>query len=103
MILDNKKMSNQQQIIPMDQAKDWHVCGVIVQCNPQKIEKIKTALLSVPYTEIPTEDADKGKLVVVMQSHDQHILLEQMENARNLDGVITVSLVYHQQDEGYDE
>lgn len=41
-----------------------------------------------------------GKLVVVMQSHDQHILLEQMEQARDIDGVITVSLVYHQQDDG---
>ncbi|MCW9717557.1 chaperone NapD [Avibacterium sp. 21-599] len=96
-------MLNKHSTIPMDKAEDWHVCGVIVQCNPQKIEKIKTALLAVPYTEVPAEDVEKGKLVAVMQSHDQHLLLEQMEQARNIDGVITVSLVYHQQDEGNDE
>ncbi|MFZ7198607.1 chaperone NapD [Avibacterium avium] len=94
---------SEQEIIPMDKAEEWHVCGVIVQCNPQKIEKIKTALLALTYAEVPAEDVEKGKLVVVMQSHDQHILLEQMEQARNIDGVITVSLVYHQQDDGNDE
>ncbi|SUB23563.1 chaperone NapD [Avibacterium avium] len=94
---------SEQEIIPMDKAEEWHVCGVIVQCNPQKIEKIKTALLALPYAEVPAEDVEKGKLVVVMQSHDQHLLLEQMEQARNIDGVITVSLVYHQQDDGNDE
>ncbi|SSZ30777.1 assembly protein for periplasmic nitrate reductase [Aggregatibacter aphrophilus] len=34
-----------------------------------------------------------------MQSHDQHILLKNMESVKDIDGVITVSLIYHQQDE----
>ncbi|AZI14940.1 chaperone NapD [Avibacterium paragallinarum] len=93
-------MLKKYTVTPMEQAQEWHVCGLVVQCNPQKIAKIKTALLSVPHTEIPAEDVAMGKLVVVMQSHDQHILLEQMEQARDIDGVITVSLVYHQQDDG---
>ncbi|VEH65687.1 protein NapD [Rodentibacter pneumotropicus] len=40
-----------------------------------------------------------GKLVVVMQSHDQHILLDNMESVNNIDGVINVSLIYHEQNE----
>ena len=65
----------------MEEAKDWHVVGLVVQGNPQKIdEKI-------------------GKIVAVMQSHDQHILLKNMESVKDIDGVITVSLIYHQQDE----
>ncbi|PJG83708.1 nitrate reductase [Caviibacterium pharyngocola] len=83
----------------MDEAKDWHVCGLVVQVNPQKIAQIRTALSAIPHTEISAEDAEKGKMVVVMQSHDQHVLFENMENARQIDGVITLSLVYHQQDE----
>ncbi|TDQ56658.1 periplasmic nitrate reductase chaperone NapD [Mesocricetibacter intestinalis] len=78
---------------------DWHVCGLVVQCRIQKINEIQTALLAIEGTEIPGADADKGKLVVVMQSHDQQILLENMERARNIKGVIAVSLVYHEQDE----
>ena len=60
---------------------------------------IKATLLSIPHTEIPTEDDVQGKLVVVMQSHDEHILLDNMEAIKDIDGVITVLLVYHQQDE----
>lgn len=85
--------------ITIENAQDWHVCGLVVQVNPRKIHQIQTALLAIPHTEIPAIDEEKGKLVVVMQSHHQQQLLEQMEAARQIDGVITVSLVYHQQDE----
>lgn len=80
-------------------AKNWHVVGLIVQGNPEKFAAIRTALLAIEHTEIPTFDEKFGKMVVVMQSHDQHILLEKMESVKDIDGVINVSLVYHEQDE----
>lgn len=80
-------------------AKDWHVVGLIVQGNPEKFAAIRTALLAIEHTEIPTFDEKFGKMVVVMQSHDQHILLDNMESVKDIDGVINVSLVYHEQDE----
>ena len=86
--------------ISMENAQEWHVCGVVVQGRPEKLDQISAALLAVPHTEIHGSDPKLGKLVVVMQSHNQRILLENMENARNIDGVINVSLVYHQQDLG---
>lgn len=82
-----------------ESAKDWHVVGLIVQGNPEKFAAIRTALLAIEHTEIPTFDEKFGKMVVVMQSHDQHILLEKIESVKDIDGVINVSLVYHEQDE----
>lgn len=82
-----------------ESAKDWHVVGLIIQGNPEKFAVIRTALLAIEHTEIPTFDEKFGKMVVVMQSHDQHILLEKMESVKDIDGVINVSLVYHEQDE----
>lgn len=87
-----------EQQTDIENASEWHVCSLILQCNPKKIAQIQTALLAVPYTEIPAVDAEKGKLVVVMQSHDEHQLLREMEDTRNIDGVIDVTLVYHEQD-----
>lgn len=84
--------------ITIENAEEWHVCGVVVQGKPEKLPHIAEKLLEVPNTEIHGSDPVLGKLVVVMQSHNQRILLENMENARNIDGVINVSLVYHQQD-----
>ncbi|MCQ9122333.1 nitrate reductase [Rodentibacter pneumotropicus] len=82
-----------------EDTQNWHVVGLIVQGNPKKIAKIQTALLEIEHTEIPTFDEKMGKLVVVMQSHDQHILLDNMESVNNIDGVINVSLIYHEQNE----
>ncbi len=85
--------------ITAESARDWHVVGLIVQGNPEKMAAIQTALLAIEHTEVPTFDAKMGKMVVVMQSHDQHLLLDKMESVKDIDGVINVSLVYHEQDE----
>ncbi|OOF78816.1 chaperone NapD [Rodentibacter caecimuris] len=91
-------MNNKENLIDKN-IQDWHVVGLIVQGNPQKMAAIQTALLEIEHTEIPTFNEKTGKLVVVMQSHDQHILLDNMESVNHIDGVINVSLIYHEQDE----
>lgn len=93
---DMDQTTEQQDI---ETAAEWHVCGLVIQGKVEKISDISTALLAIPNTEIHGVEVDKGKIVVVMQSHHQRILLENMEAARNIDGVVAVSLVYHQQDQ----
>ncbi|OOF41924.1 nitrate reductase [Rodentibacter rarus] len=85
--------------VTLENAQDWHVVGLIVQGNPEKLAEIQTALSAIEHTEIPVFDEKMGKLVVVMQSHDQHLLLDNIESVKEIDGVINVSLVYHEQDE----
>ncbi|MGR3807112.1 periplasmic nitrate reductase chaperone NapD [Pasteurella testudinis DSM 23072] len=81
----------------IDNASEWHVCGVVVQCRPDDISAVKTALQQMEYTDITAVDQSAGKLVVVMESHHQGVLLDRMEAARNIKGVLALSLVYHQQ------
>ncbi|WP_127959968.1 chaperone NapD [Serratia microhaemolytica] len=78
---------------------EWHVSGLMVQARPEMFPTLIPALLTIPETEIPAQDQQQGKLVVVMQAASSQQLLENIESARNLDGVLAVSLVYHQQDE----
>lgn len=80
-----------------ENASEWHVCGVVVQCRPQDISTVKNALQQMEYTDVSAVDENAGKLVVVMESHNQGVLLERMESARNISGVLALSLVYHQQ------
>ncbi|MFN1142864.1 chaperone NapD [Serratia quinivorans] len=77
---------------------EWHVSGLVVQARPEKIPRLVTDLLAIADTEIPAQDQPNGKLVVVMQAACSDQLLEKIESVRNLDGVLAVSLVYHQQD-----
>ncbi|MNJ79301.1 assembly protein for periplasmic nitrate reductase [compost metagenome] len=71
----------------------------MVQARPDKFPALISALLAIPDTEIPAQDQQQGKLVVVMQAARSDALLEKIESVRNLEGVLAVSLVYHQQDE----
>ncbi|AIN20383.1 chaperone NapD [Yersinia enterocolitica] len=83
--------------------KEWHVCGLVIQAKPARIAPLIDSLLAIPGTEIPTSDTALGKLVVVMQAARSDVLLNYIESARNLDGVLAVSLVYHQQDQQGEE
>ncbi|AKP32648.1 chaperone NapD [Yersinia mollaretii] len=83
--------------------KEWHVCGLVLQAKPARFAQLTDSLLAIPGTEIPTSDAAQGKLVVVMQAARSDVLLNYIESARNLDGVLAVSLVYHQQDQQGEE
>ncbi|MBI0276816.1 chaperone NapD [Hafnia alvei] len=77
----------------------WHVCGLVVQAKPEAVPAVAEALAAMPETEVAAIEQEKGKLVVVMQSEDSNALLDRIESARNVAGVLAVSLVYHQQDE----
>ena len=77
----------------------WHVCGLVVQAKPEAVPAVAEALAAMPETEVAATEQEKGKLVVVMQSEDSNALLDRIESARNVAGVLAVSRVYHQQDE----
>ena len=79
---------NETEVLTMEEAKDWHVVGLVVQGKPQKIPAIRTALLAIPNTEVPTFDEKIGKIVAFIQSHDRLILLNNMESVKDIDGVI---------------
>ena len=81
----------------------WHVCGLVVQAKPEAVPAVADALAAMPETEVAAIEQEKGKLVVVMQSEDSNALLDRIESARNVAGVLAVSLVYHQQDEQGEE
>ena len=72
---------------------------MVVQAKPEAVPAVAEALAAMPETEVAATEQEKGKLVVVMQSEDSNALLDRIESARNVAGVLAVSLVYHQQDE----
>ena len=77
-------------LINTDTVEKWQVCGIVVQCI------IQSELSKLPDTEIHAVNEENGKIVAVMQANSQKELANRMELARDIDGVITVSLVYHQ-------
>ncbi|EHC36528.1 Periplasmic nitrate reductase component NapD, partial [Salmonella enterica subsp. enterica serovar Alachua str. R6-377] len=48
-------------------------------------------------------DIESGQLIVVVEADQSETLMQTIESVRNVEGVLAVSLVYHQQDEQGEE
>lgn len=81
-------------------SKDtWHVCSLVVQSSAELLAAVSQSITDIPEAEVVTVSEDGCKLVVVMQSDDADLLYQKIESIQYIDGVLAVSLVYHQQDE----
>lgn len=84
-------------------SSEWHVSSLFVQTRPDATESVTQVLNAMANTEVAASEEATGKLVVVMEAANSAALIERIESARNLAGVLAVSLVYHQQDEQGEE
>lgn len=84
-------------------SSEWHVSSLFVQTRPDATKSVTQLLNAMANTEVAASEETTGKLVVVMEAASSAALIERIESARNLAGVLAVSLVYHQQDEQGEE
>jgi len=78
-----------------DVTQESHISSVIVFCQAEKHLEVEKALLAQADIEIHGSD-EKGKFVVVTEAKHQGIILDRIDLINALDGVINVSMVYHQ-------
>ena len=79
---------------------NWQVCSLVVQAKSERISDISTQLNAFPGCEVAVSD---GQLIVVVEAEDSETLIQTIESVRNVEGVLAVSLVYHQQEEQGEE
>ncbi|EJO8637555.1 chaperone NapD [Escherichia coli] len=82
---------------------NWQVCSLVVQAKSERISDISTQLNAFPGCEVAVSDAPSGQLIVVVEAADSETLIQTIESVRNVEGVLAVSLVYHQQEEQGEE
>ncbi|AIE06217.1 Periplasmic nitrate reductase component NapD [Salmonella enterica subsp. enterica serovar Typhimurium] len=82
---------------------NWQVCSLVVQAKSQNIAAIGTQLNTLPGCEVALSDVESGQLIVVAEADQSETLMQTIESVRNVEGVLAVSLVYHQQDEQGEE
>lgn len=81
----------------------WQVCSLIVQVKNEQVGTVTAILNQLPGCEVAISSPETGKLIVVVESEHSSTLLDTIDSVRNVDGVLAVSLVYHQQDEQCEE
>ncbi|MCZ4060507.1 chaperone NapD [Pantoea sp. LMR881] len=87
----------------MDDRTCWHVCGLVIQARAADFPAVQSALLVLDDADIAAASHEKGTLAVTLGAPDAASLLRNIESTRDIPGVLAVSLVYHQQDEGQEQ
>ncbi|AMG65069.2 TPA: chaperone NapD [Providencia stuartii] len=87
----------------MKMRNSWQVCSLIVQVKSEQACAVTAALNQLPGCEVAISSPETGKLIVVVESEHSRTLIETIDSVRNVNGVLAVSLVYHQQDEQCEE
>jgi periplasmic nitrate reductase NapD len=73
--------------------KEWHIASFIVTARPERIAAIIDEALKLPQTELAVQDG--ARMVLVMEGEHRGEIMDRVDILRDLDGVITVNLVYH--------
>ncbi len=71
-----------------------HISSLVVHAEPNHLEKVKTAILALPGSEIFADDP-QGKIVVVLTTEDQGFITTTIDKISELEHVLNVALVYH--------
>lgn len=82
-----------------DLNKNWYVCSLVVQTKPAKLEQVQADILNIPHSEIHGVKAEEGKIIVTIESDRQLALADRIDEVKEIDGVIVVSLISNYLDE----
>lgn len=72
-----------------------HIASLVVLARPQLLEAVKANLRLLEGLELHQEST-AGKLVVVLETADEHQILQRIEQINNLPGVLNAALIYHE-------
>jgi|TARA_B100000315_G_scaffold179750_1_gene168532 nitrate reductase NapD len=98
----SEKLSRRDVMKARFSCSNDHIASLLVQAWPKQIPDLIPQINALHGTEVHHIDK-KGQMVVTIEVESDHKLLDAISDIEQADGVITVSLVYHQIEDGQDE
>ncbi len=74
-----------------------HISSLVVHCRPEYVPAVIENIEALPEAEVPEHSAE-GKLVVLLETANENIIMQRIGAIENMAGVINAALVYHQID-----
>lgn len=75
-----------------------NISGVIVRAYPEQVAAVQQCLSEIPGVEVHAA-TDDGRLIVTVEEDNDRILADTVLGLREVPGVLSASMVYHQYDE----
>ena len=80
-------------------ADEGHICGVLIQARPERLDVVRAGLTALPGVEIH-HATDDGRLVVTVEDSEETTAGDILHRFHDVAGVVSASLVYHYHDTG---
>ncbi|ABF10932.1 periplasmic nitrate reductase NapD [Cupriavidus metallidurans] len=85
-------------IVPVPAGEEWHIAGIMVYANPEKLDAVCSAIDAMTGMEIHAI-SDAGKIVVTAEAPSSRAIAAQLTCLHQLEGVFSATLVYqHNED-----
>ena len=82
-------------------SAEIHISSLVVHARPEGLESIETTIGSLGGAEVHGASA-QGKLVVTLETVNEGEMLTRIDAINRIEGVLSVSLIYHQVDDPTD-
>ncbi len=76
-------------------SAEIHISSLVAHARPEGLESIETTIGSLEGAEVHGASA-QGKLVVTLETVNEGEMLTRIDAINRIEGVLSVSLIYHQ-------
>jgi periplasmic nitrate reductase NapD len=73
---------------------DVHIASCVAFARPDAVQGIAKAIEATRLAEVPRQDGERGRLVILIEAASASKVLDVMDAIRALDGVLAVHLAY---------
>lgn len=80
----------------MNTLEHTHIASFIIHARPLCLNSVTNQLSQLPAAECVVEDAETGKLVVLLEAASSADLNSQISSLRDFPGVLSLNMVFHQ-------
>ncbi len=77
--------------------KNIHISSLVIHCLPEKLATIIDYTTTIENVDVAAHDIS-GKLVVVLETETERDILSIIDQIQTFEGVLTVTMVYHELD-----
>ena len=76
----------------------FHITSLIVHALPENWDFVLTTVQEIPMAEVHTDNT-VGKFIVLLETDNEHQILDAINRIQNIKGVLNASMVYHHVEE----
>ncbi|WP_298916902.1 chaperone NapD [uncultured Roseobacter sp.] len=71
-----------------------HISSLLVTARPELVPQVVSKLSAMTIADVAHADA-VGKIIVVLETPDESVIVQALTDIQLLDGVVSAALVYH--------